>query len=299
MSSLTPLLHDIETQFDRKRRWSISAERIPDLLEIDTVVFYQSVYAAANRRGGTVEHDTLTRTFEPESAGELVDVLEIVAGERAERELTALGAFLPHPLRVELLLQLFETTHDWTRAHTLDAETFRAMLRTFGRYERARDCYLSEFFSCDELIDAAARAFAESQSFRNVELAVDSAKMVLQRLFRSHIVEFATLFATVGIALFEVAVDCGYARRPEDEDGAFGAEDERSGAGESEVAWARDIMGLTETHLEVRTVQQRYKQLMLRYHPDVNPSGLRVAQRINSAYAILSAACRLPVRFTD
>ena len=312
MSSLTPLLRNIETQFERAKSWSIEAERIPDLLDIDPVVFYRSLYSAADRPGGTVEHGTMTRTFGPDSAGELVDVLELVAGERAERELTDLGAFLPHPLRVELISQLFETTHEWIRAHTPDLETFRAMLRTFGGYERARDCYLAEFFSRAELIDAAARTFVESRSFRNAELAVQTASNVLQRLFRSHIVELSSLFGAIGAALFEAAVESGFARRPEDEyrfdrngdrrSGAGAAAgEERSGAGrtadpthagESELAWAREVMGLTGMPADFRTVQRRYKQLMLRYHPDMNPAGLRVAQRINSAYGILLAACR-------
>jgi curved DNA-binding protein CbpA len=42
--------------------------------------------------------------------------------------------------------------------------------------------------------------------------------------------------------------------------------------------------------LSVSYLKAQYKALMKRYHPDVNPRGLRACQRINEAYALLLAS---------
>ena len=42
--------------------------------------------------------------------------------------------------------------------------------------------------------------------------------------------------------------------------------------------------------LSAARLRAQYKELMKRYHPDVNPQGLRACQRINEAYSLLLAS---------
>ena len=55
---------------------------------------------------------------------------------------------------------------------------------------------------------------------------------------------------------------------------------------------ARRAMGLGAEPLTLERLKSRYKQLMKRFHPDVNPSGLRRCQEINVAYSTLVATTR-------
>ncbi len=311
------LAQEISDQFARHGTWRIDVEQLPNLLDVDPALFYQELYGAAFGGGNRTEHSTiepgtLTQTFDAESAGELVDVLELFAGEQAERELASLGAFLPHPLRVELTARFFDVAREEAQEHTPDWDTFRSMLRTLGSYERARDVYFAEYFSRDELMRQAARTFVAERSFRERELAEQSAVTVLQRLFRGHILELSTALASVAVTLFELAVTLGYARRPEDEFQEERAEEfrrDRASARDGEqtwsrrtsgdtlhrrVGWAREVMELPRNGVDAATVKQRYKQLMLRYHPDINPGGHRTAQRINAAYGLLLEVCETP-----
>ncbi len=312
-------------QFRESGTWRLRADDIRRLLGLDHATFYQRVYEAAQRRGGTVEVSTATQTFDPGAAGELVGLLELFAGSEAENALARLGAFLPHEYRVDLTQTLLETAHEWAGRHSVDVAAFRQMLRTFGSYERARDIYFAEFFSQDELLQEAATRFAETFPVGLPELGRRTAAAVLDRLFRSHILEIQTVFASIGVRLFEIAVEEGFARRPEDEyfkreagfgggrgagaggtggawsagdraraDHSTGADSDGTGAdwagrdgAASRVAWACSILELDPRSVTVGAVKRSYKRLMLRYHPDVNPRGLRIAQRINHAYSVL------------
>jgi hypothetical protein len=114
-------------------------------------------------------------------------------------------------------------------------------------------------------------------------------------LFRGHVLELPTLLVRVGLRLFEIAVAAGYARRPEDE----AEEKKRRRAGERDGAsrgavgstdareWACRVLELSPRDATELTVKRQYKRLMLRFHPDVNPRGLRKAQELNQAYALL------------
>ena len=282
---------EISRQFAYYGSWSLTADDVRRLLQIDHVRFYQDVYAAAREAGGTIELSSVTARFDPDKVGELVDLLELFCGREAEQEMARVGAFIPHPARVELTQTLLDCAGEQARQHRIDRPSFRGMLRVFGVYEKARDTYFSEFFSREELVQEAIRRFVQDNAFEMEQPAAETARAVVDRLFRSHILEIETLLADVGVALFEVAVEEGYAQRPEDESAEDGSAekdyDTHAGDGRHAVAWACDVLELDPQRLSVGAVKRSYKKLMLRYHPDINPRGLRTAQRINRAYTLL------------
>jgi hypothetical protein len=262
------------------------------LLDLDHATFYREVYAAAHRPGGVVEVSTATQTFTPNNVGELLELLELFAGRSAEDALRRLGAFLPHDHRVELTAKLLETATSTAQAHTVDADAFRGMLANRRSYESARDLYLSHFFSREALIADSVERFLEEHDFDLPGLAADTATRVLRRLFRSHVLDLPTVLVGIGLRLFEIAVAAGYARRPEDEarDHArrrAGERDRASNGSADARAWACRVLELAPSEATEPSVKRQYKKLMLRFHPDVNPRGLRRAQELNQAYALL------------
>lgn len=258
------------------------------MLDLDHTEFYRRVYEAVQRPGGTVEYGTLTQTFNQESVGELVELLELFAGSRAEEAFTEFGAFIPHPLRVELTSLLFETARLESREHSVDADAFRAMLRTFGTYESARDTYLNEYFTLDRVVRSTCERFVRDRGFRSPALALQSSAAALTRLFDSHLLELQTVFVTVALALFDIAVEAGYARRQE-EDSSDTENERENGDTESLRSWACSVLELSPGTNDARVIKRAYKRLMLRYHPDVNPRGLHKAKEINRAYSIVLA----------
>ena len=48
-------------------------------------------------------------------------------------------------------------------------------------------------------------------------------------------------------------------------------------------------MGFEQTSFTLKQLKSKYKHLMKRYHPDINPDGLKRCQEINAAYTTLVA----------
>ena len=286
------MIQDIQRQLDAGVSWRLPVDRIPPMLDIDHTEFYRRVYAAVQRPGGTVEYSTLTQTFDQESVGELVELLELFSGSRAEEAFTEFGAFIPHPLRVELTSVLFETARIEAREHSVDGDAFRAMLRVFGTYESARDTYLNEYFTLDRVVRLTCERFVRDHEFRSPELALQSSAAALKRLFDSRILELQTVFVSVALALFDIAVEAGYARRHA-EDSSDAENERKNDDTDSLLSWACSVLELRSGTEDESIVKRAYKRLMLQYHPDVNPRGLHKAKEINRAYSIIVACQRL------
>jgi hypothetical protein len=52
-------------------------------------------------------------------------------------------------------------------------------------------------------------------------------------------------------------------------------------------AWAIEVMGLEEETLDGEALRARYRYLMMRHHPDVDPAGLERCKDVNVAYSLL------------
>jgi DnaJ-class molecular chaperone len=57
----------------------------------------------------------------------------------------------------------------------------------------------------------------------------------------------------------------------------------------SRRAWARRIMGIEQEEITAEALRARYRVLMMRYHPDADPSGLERCKDVNVAYSLLIA----------
>ena len=157
------------------------------------------------------------------------------------------------------------------------------MLRTFGSYERARDVYLEEFFSLDRMRDEAAEQFCTRRVFLSPPLALRGARRLLEMFFSRHVLDAHAVF-------FRVLEDM---RRVGVETGAIGGGRVRRDPPSREeplVDQARQTLGLDGAQLSAAVVKRAYRELMKRFHPDVNPGGLERTQEINGAYAVLLAA---------
>ncbi|MFO7781063.1 MAG: hypothetical protein R6W94_05490, partial [Spirochaetia bacterium] len=207
--------------------WELSADTVRELLGIDHADFYRRIYEEAMRGNRMVDLSMTTARFRQENAGELVTLLELFEGTTAERELEQAGIFFSHETRFEITSRLLRRAGEAASAHTVDRAAFEAMLGRLGSYRRARGRYLDEYFSMAELIADTAREYVEIARHPEPDLAAANVRDLLEHYFSRHVLERETVLATVCIALFEIALEVGAVRRPEEE----WAEEERERRG--------------------------------------------------------------------
>jgi len=294
MSALQPLIDHIVRSLDDSGRWSVTVDEIARLLSIDETALYGRLYRDALRQGSRV---ALTdQIYNPETAGELVALLEAAGpapgASFAEHELTRAGLFLPHSLRVELQERLIRQFVRDLVIHPPDIMTFDAMLRSSPRVENAVHLYMDEFFPLEASIREAAHTFAEDGGFSNV--MASTAVIYLSSLFARHILDRETLLSPLVRLLLGRARDTGYIRsgaaQGEAKPSGGRASSYEAGTDEdtaSELRSARNLFDLKSDEISLSSIRQKYKQLIRKFHPDINPAGLEMSKRINVSYALL------------
>jgi hypothetical protein len=289
--ALEPLLQRIGEQEAAGRPWVVSAAELRKLLGLAPADYYRRL-AAAEAAGERLA-GLATGNFAQENIGELVAVLELFCGREAERRLSEAGVFFDHVEQTEMLQVFHALNAQRVRSHPLRTEEFSAMLRAFGRWQRAIAVYLDEYLPVQSLIDEAVGGYCAGRSFTFPALARANVARLLHYFFQKHVLDAQRLSDPVRAALFAQAVREGYAEeRPqraasEEAEAAAGTgRRERPGSPEAEAC---RVMGIEPEALQLSLLKGRYKLLMKRYHPDLNPQGLRRCQEINGAYALLLA----------
>jgi hypothetical protein len=263
--------------------WSISSEEVLALVGLDPVVFWRAVHQVKDRIGFADAIDGWTR----DTAGDMVTVLENIYGGRAEEELTRAGLFIPWTLGVELIEELLSRAQRFAAGHLVRTDELEAMLRHAGTVRGAVGIYLDEHADLEALIDGCADSFRVLRGMPPAAAATAAAW--LRRMRARHLLDKRSLLAGLEERLRLAAALLGYI---DPEERARGGQ--RGGAAEEpresrRRRWALGVMGISAADCTAEGLRARYRQLMMRYHPDADPTGLERCKDVNVAYSMLIA----------
>ena len=277
---LERLIERLDGRVDRDGRWRIATDDVIDILGMQTAPFWQKVHALHDR----IDFLEAVDGFCQDSVGDLVTVLEGVGLEGVEEALTRAGFFLPNPLRAEALEELLFAARRQAAAHQIQEEELASMLRFTQDVSAAVALYLKEHVDLASLLAECAESFRLTRGMRPV--GARTVRRYLATLFTRHIVETRTLLAGLEARLRLAAALLGYSSAEEQ------SESEQSrGAGNSgrpgRTDWALRVMGIAGGRISRTELRARYRQLIMQYHPDVNPAGLERCKDVTAAYSLL------------
>jgi hypothetical protein len=286
-TALADLIGEIERQEQAGSPWRITPTHLQRILGLSPQRYYQEIYAAQMAGHPLIELSLALEPFSQSSAPALVAVLEHLYGAGAESALQRAGVFLSHDEQAEIVAEFLAGAAEEVRRHEFQADEFAAMLRTFGRFPEARKVYLDHFFDLDELQESAARRYCAGRTFTLPDLALANAREVLRLFFARHVLRRRNIFGSLHEAFLRAAAAAGFTDDGKERRRHRTHREEPAGP-RSAIDQARRAMGLGSGPLTARGLKTRYKVLMKRFHPDVNPRGLERCQEINAAYATLS-----------
>jgi hypothetical protein len=280
VQELTAFVEQLTDLIDDSGNWSISSDEVLALLGVEPVLFWRSVHAVRDRIGFADAIDGWSQ----DTAGDLVTVLESIYGQRAEEALTRAGVFIPWSLGVGLIEELLFRARRLAAAHEPVTDELEAMLRHTGSVRGAIAIYLEEHVDVESLIDGCADSFRVLEELPSVG-GITSAAW-LRRMFARHILDRDSLLVGLAERLRLAAALLGYID-PEDRARAGQAEQEGGSREPARRAWARKVMGFPQTAFNAESLRARYRELMMRHHPDADPSGLERCKDVNVAYSLL------------
>lgn len=276
--ALEQLAAAITSRVDGEGRWRLSSEEVISALAVKPVEYWRALHALRER----LHFEDAVDGFSQDSVGELVTLAESLVGPAAEQAMVRAGLFLPHALRGELVAQLLQAAGDFSTAHRPDDGELASMLRHTGSLRRAIDLYLEEHADLQAMIEETADGFAAVRGIAQPGRL--TAARFLRELFSRHVMEKAALFAGLAGRLRQAALRMGFAEPGEQE-----ATDREPRRDRGRLSWAREVMGLSGSRVGREALRRRYRELIMRFHPDVNPSGLERCKDITAAYALLTA----------
>jgi hypothetical protein len=274
------LIDLLSARVDENGGWTISPEEVAATLDVGQVPFWRAVHETRDRIALADAIDG----WSADSVGDLVTVLERLLGAGADEAMAQAGLFVPHPRGIELTEELLFRARRLAAAHEVRADELAAMLRYTGTVRGAIEIYLKEHVDLDSLIDGCAEFFRVLQGMPAVGRA--TARRYLHRMFARHVLDRRALLGALEERLRLAAAQLGF-MDPEDR---FRAEDGSGSRGPREsgrYAWAKKVMGIGGDAVTPDDLRARYRQLMMRHHPDVDPSGLERCKDVNVAYSLL------------
>jgi hypothetical protein len=277
---LRVLIQAITESADDEGRWEITSEQVEGLLAVDRAQFWRSAYAVRDR----IAFGDAIDGWSYDTVGDLITVLEKIMGPAAEQEMARAGLFLPHEWGVELTEDLLSRARRFSAGHDIRGEEWAAMLRYTSSVSGALQIYFGEYIAVDGLVAGCAESY---QALRDLpEIAAATATLYIKKLFARHILETRALFALLEERLRAAAVELGFMDMDERARARTRPTREREPA---RRAWARRVMGVEQEEMSAEALRARYRLLMMRYHPDADPSGLERCKDVNVAYSLLIA----------
>lgn len=293
---LSSLVARICSLADSEGRWAIGPEEVARLVGADAVEFWRELNGLRHR----ISFGEAIDGFTQDTVGDLVTVLERLVGDGAEEALEQAGLFVPHERGVELTAHLLHAARRFSALHDIRTDDLAGMIRHGRSVRAAVELYLGEHVDLEALLRECAESYAGMEGLPL--LAGATAARYLRRMVEKHVVDRTGLFILLETRLRTAAAGLGFVD-PEDQEGREGDEG-RERAGErgrrpsgrrpgrrtaARRSWALRAMGFAEQGAapDADALRARYRRLMMRHHPDVDPTGLERCKDVNAAYALL------------
>lgn len=271
--------------------WKISTEDLAEALGTDLVELYRRIYQ--NPR--SIDFGEAIEGFDQGRVGELIALLEELGYRSAEETFYREGLFVPLQAGSRLTDAVVNRSVRELRQHTVVWEQIAHELERPRSYREAARSYLAEHLPLEAVAEGVVESFLREEELprRGKETLMGYLRSLAER----HVLDYHILGARFFEEVYRFAVARGYIK-PREQASYWAEDGERhekgtrrnrgSGEGERTLSWARSLLGVSPGEGR-EAIRRAYRKEMLRYHPDVNPSGTEVAKELNAAYATLLA----------
>jgi hypothetical protein len=274
-SALVELLEEIESMADDEG-WRIPLSDALSFFPLKAEDFYRFAYARRNDDGFHVPDDSLT----PENFDDFLRFLEHRGWPDASSFFFRAGYALGASRRTDLLEFFYSVTVSRLQNHDVDRELLENSLAGCRDPADGFDFYCAASVDLEELIDFATDLYLDHHKIERHPFSVSRLRGMLREEVRVGTIIPEDLFRPLASVLRDRAI-------------AWNLLDEDEPAPEflalsKEMRAALVFMGFPQERPPGRqALKTRYRELMKKFHPDINPDGDEKSRQLNSAYSLL------------
>ncbi|MBB6480402.1 J domain-containing protein [Spirochaeta isovalerica] len=271
--ALSELTNYIISISNENGHWQISRDRILELLDLDMTDVYRQIVSSTN----PLVSFSISQ-FTHNDAGALISLLETIGLDKAPEAFWNAGLWIPFAVQTDLQSFLIEQIWEERNNHLIEYESFLSIFDRFGNFHRSIDIYLEEYFPHGPITDRAIGKLLTSINVDPGENRIRLLRSLAYELFRREIIPYRNLFSRFIPELKNYLISKGRIEPPARP---------RSPVSEEEKIARRLFAYSPDQPIILKDLKDRYKNLMKKYHPDINPEGLEKSKEINRAYCQL------------
>lgn len=270
--------------------WFISSEKLIEILEIRREDYFKLLYTL---RGEREYSSKGSQGFTQDNADLLILLLEkVLKIEGLAYEFAKGGVYFDDTYLDEFRAFLKEIVLSKLERHDLDKELLLLLISSTKKFEDAFDSYFDDKFDVQRLVDNGITEFLERKGFsgdygadvflRNYFFQILNTKLFPIRQITSEYRDRAyyEIFGRFREEEKEKTKKKKSNFRKKFSSKSF-YEDE-----DAETREHREFLGLSEDYSKAE-LKNKYKEMIKKYHPDVNKNGLEMTQKIIASYNFL------------
>jgi len=264
--------------------WRISLEQALGFVEQSREEYYQFAYARL-RRSGVLE---ISDYFSRDNAGDLIQFLGNSIHPEAESLFFQAGYYFNEGILQDWREFFISVAMSRMLSEAVDREELEISLAGCRLFQDAALFYCHSVFNTEELIQFSLNLFLEKSGAENHALSRFLLREDIRYCLDRRLIRWEDLYRTVFRKLHDKAASWRILNGT-----PFWDEEFQRRTLSGEVKEALQVLEFTGAELpDKESLRKRYRGLMKKYHPDINPEGLEKARKINEAYTLaLGEAC--------
>ncbi len=273
---LEKILNEIEKNLEADGSWVLSAESAGRITGCINADLFSRLYEIKEKHG----LELVTDEFNNDTVPELLLFLELRGFGKAEEFLVKAGFYLNYNMQEEVYNSFISVIKRKTESHTIDFDQFLFLNQRNGDPRITASLYLEKNFDRESLMHSACCEYADAGNFTYPESAIRSAEDYLRLLFIRHIISWEQFFYRIIGELLDFyysVYSC----------------DSRDGSGFDDipeiVRTAMKIFRISDRQMERDILRKKYRELIKKFHPDINKAGEEQTKQLIKAYAVLSS----------
>ncbi|TGK17884.1 molecular chaperone DnaJ [Leptospira fluminis] len=284
-SSIEDILFEIQSA-STDCEWYISADKLIEILGIRREDYYKILYSL---RGDSAYSTKGAQGFRESRADVLVLLLgKILKIEGLEHEFARAGVYFDDTYLDELRSHLKEIVLSKLEKHELDKELLLLLISSTKRFEDAFDSYFDDKFDLSRLVDNGIAEFLERKSIPSDYGADTFLRKYFYQVLNTKVFPLREITSEYrDRAYYEIF---GRFRKDEQKKKKAKSQFRRQRTNifgeDEETRQHREFLGLPEDY-DDGDLRKKYKELIKKYHPDVNKNGLEMTQKIVASYNYL------------
>lgn len=278
MKLLDELLDEIQS-LTVGDQWEIDTDMMLSIIQMERVDYYKVVYSMRHK-GPVSLH--IRDSYDQDNAEELVELLKAAGYSEAEKAFQQEGYFLERSSVPEWVEFFLSVSMSRMQNHEIDRDLLETALSATSHTNDGLDFYVHDVLPIDDLVDFAAKIFLRKREMNDHHL---SRKILHDHIIdhmRRRILREEDLYA----GLIEILM--GKARKLgilSDRD--IEKESHPTGLTAEEKEALRVLGFKSDKSPTLDELKKRYRNLLKKNHPDINPEGEDVTRKLTAAYTLL------------